>query len=230
MHPLGEAARILGWDVICIENGWRIPYDEMTTQAGVVYGEPLFCEVIAQQMNWRLHSNSRDWLVKLPEKYVKRNIYLTTLKEARKISEKKFIKSADDAIFPAKSYNDGSTLPKQDILDDVSVIVSDKIKFMSEYRCFIKDRKVVSICCYSITNAVYSKENWYVATDSIIKFTNDMLSDETIECAPGCAIDIGRINGHEMAVINSNPAFTSDLYGCEIVGSFDAIRSSCTMV
>lgn len=225
---LARAAEILGWNVYRSPGGWRLP-EEIKGQEGAVYGELFFCEAIAQQMGWTLKSNSLDWLAKLPKEYVKRDIYFTNLAEARKITEKKFIKPADDKVFPAQVYENGSTLPQQDYLDNVPVLVSEKVKFVSEYRCFVKNRRVVSISCYLMMKQINDPLNWYVETEPIVDFVNKMLEDPAIECAPGCVIDAGRFKNRDIAIIEQNPAYASGIYGCEIVASLDAIKASCDM-
>jgi hypothetical protein len=225
---LARAAEILGWEVFRSPGGWRLPA-ELQGKAGAVYGELFFCEAIAQQMGWTLKSNSLDWLAKLPKDYLKRDVYFTTLAEARKITEKKFIKPADDKVFPAQVYDDGSALPHQDFLDGVPVLVSDKVKFSSEYRCFVKNRKVVSVSCYLMMKAINEPSNWYVSTEPIVDFVNKMLEDSSIECAPGACIDVGKFKNGDIAIIEANPAYASGIYGCEIVASLDAIKASCEM-
>jgi len=225
---LAKAAEILGWEVYRSPGGWRLP-EELKGKEGAVYGELFFCEVVAQQMGWTLHANSLDWLVSLPKEYVKRNIQFTTLAAARKITEKKFIKPADDKVFPSKVYDDGSTLPVHDYLDNVPVLVSDKVKFTSEYRCFIKDRRVISISCYLMMKVVNEPNNWYVATEPVVDFVNKMLEDPGIGCASGTVIDVGKLKNGDIAIIEANPAYASGLYGCELVASLDAIKASCKM-
>jgi hypothetical protein len=225
---LAKAAEILGWEVYRSPGGWRLPED-LKGKEGAVYGELYFCEVVAQQMNWTLRSNSLGWLARLPNKYTKRNIEFMTLAEARKITEKKFIKPADDKVFPSQVYDNGDALPKQDYLDSVPVLVADKVKFLSEYRCFIKDRKVVSISCYLMMKEVNAAHNWYINTEPVVDFVNKMLEDDSVECAPGCVIDAGRLKNGEIAIVEDNPVYASGIYGCEIAASLDAIKASCLM-
>ena len=87
---LQMAAESLGWDVFPAPGTWRMPdkFIEQNIQ-GVPYGSQLFCEVIAQQMKWKLKQNPFDWLTKVPRKYLKRKVDFMTLAEAKKISVKK---------------------------------------------------------------------------------------------------------------------------------------------
>lgn len=227
---LGKAASALGWDTFC--GGWRIP-EYLKNRIGAVYGEQFFCEAVAEQMNWTLLSNPLDWLVRLPEEYTQRKIDFMTLAEARHIKEKRFIKPADDKTFKAMIYESGDELSKNPLLDDVPTLVSDIMNFTSEYRCFIKNRKVISICCYSykkigMTDALIDKEEHYHNNnDAVIEFVNKMFEDERVDCAPGAVIDVGRFKKDTYAVIESNPVWASGIYGCELVAALDAIKTAC---
>jgi len=230
---LAKTASALGWDIY--NRGWRIPV-HLLRSPGAVYGEQFFCEVIAEQMNWNLLSNPLDWLAKLPEEYVNRKITFTTLAEARKINEKKFIKPADDKCFPAQVYESGNDLPKHVVLDNTPTLVSDVVNFTSEYRCFIKDRKVTTACCYLYKH--YGKEpeinnpaNYYQNNDLVLEFMTKLLADERVECAPGSVIDVGRCKKDDEAlkfvVLETNPVYASGTYGCEMVAVLDAINAAC---
>ena len=65
-----KTAEALGYEVYSFS--WRIP-DHFAKEDGIVYGEQLFCETIAQQMNWRLQKNPLDWLANIPEEYVRKD-------------------------------------------------------------------------------------------------------------------------------------------------------------
>lgn len=229
VQRLARTAEVLGWNVY--KNGWRIP-KHLHHTPGAVYGEQFFCEAIAEQMGWRLLSNSLDWLTKLPEEYVSRKIELKTFEEARKIEEEKFIKPADDKCFPAKVYSSGKDLPLLPIINNVPSLISDVMKFTSEYRCFIKNKIVTTVCCYSYKHTykeveINNPENYNINNDAVIEFVSNLLRDERVECAPGSVIDVGRFKKDTYAVIESNPIYASGTYGCEMVAVLDAIKEAC---
>lgn len=230
---LAKTAEILGWDVY--HGGWRIP-EHLLHTPGAVYGEQFFCEVVAEQMGWTLLNNSLDWLTKLPEEYVNRKITFTTLAEARKITEEKFIKPADDKAFTAKVYPTGADLPTNEVLDNVPTLVSDVIKITSEYRCFIKNRKVVTASCYLYKHAhkepeINNPENYQQNSDLVLEYITNLLADERVPCADGAVIDIARFKKDQdplkFTVLESNPVWASGTYGCELVAVLDAIKAGC---
>lgn len=234
IRKLGRTAEILGWDVYYSKGSWWVP-ENLMGAPGAVYGEQFFCEVVASQMNWSLLYNSLDWLAKLPKEYTCRNILFTKLSAARKITEEKFIKPADDKCFPARVYANGSELPPT-VIDEAPVLVSDVMRFTSEYRCFIKNRNVVSTCCYYYkgVNMQEAKINdptfYWTNHEAVVDFVNKMLKDDRIECVKGSVIDVGRFQKDKYAVIESNPVYASGLYGCDTVAALDAIKSACVRV
>src|SRR5277367_2979877 len=142
---LHYAARELGWDVLPAPSGWRLEDDLIKSGVkGVPYGSQTFCEVIAQQMNWTLKANSFDWLAKLHPAYLKRKVEFMTLGDAKKLTERKFIKPADDKCFDAQVYEPGSFKPHELIANDYPVLVSDPVEFDLEYRTFVDGKKVLT--------------------------------------------------------------------------------------
>lgn len=213
---LQMAARELGWDVLPAPGGWRL--DEETIKsgaAGVPYGSQIFCEVISQQMNWKLKANSFDWLTKVPKKYLKRKVEFMTLGEAKKIVERKFIKPADDKCFDAKIYEPGEFKPHEILSDNTPVLVSDIVEFTHEYRCFVRDNRCVTWSSYIYDGEIANPKNWQRSVPGKTRpqwFMELLLSKMKSEDA---VVDIGQAKGTDWAVIESNPAWASGLYGCD---------------
>lgn len=226
---LAKTASSLGWDVY--SGGWRIP-KHLLHQPGAVYGEQFFCEVVAEQMKWKLLSNSFDWLAKVPEEYLNRKVSFMTLAEARKITERKFIKPADDKCFVAKIYESGAELPKHDFLDNTPTLVSDVVTITSEYRCFVKKRRVTAVCCYYYKpfgkeEAINDPANYNNNNEPVIERCNKLLENKDIECVDGTVIDWMRFAKDQYSVLECNPVYASGAYGCEMVAVLDAIAAAC---
>ena len=73
---LRAAAIKMGWSVERRDD-WRAP-DRLRGQDIVLYGEPLFAEVIAARLSLALIDAPFDWLLKLPLHYRRRTIECTT--------------------------------------------------------------------------------------------------------------------------------------------------------
>lgn len=217
---LQYAARSLEWDVFSSPGSWRMPEDLLNKGIeGVPYGSQLFCEAIAQQMNWKLKANSFDWLTKVSKKYLKRNVDFMTLAEAKKINERKFIKPADDKCFDAKVYDPGTFNPSKFIEESYPTLVSDPVNFTDEFRCFVRNQRVVTGSCYILNKEIATEKQYNDYSkfkDNPIDFFDHLLVSGEI-VSKSAVVDVGLIDGNKWAVIESNPAWASGLYGCDPV-------------
>lgn len=227
---LQMAARELGWDVLSAPSGWRLP-DELIASGvkGVPYGSQTFCEVVAQQMNWTLKANPFDWLAKLPKVYLSRQVDFMTLGEAEKLTERKFIKPADDKCFDAKVYNVGEFKPHELISKDYPVLVSDVVNFDLEYRCFVDGTRVRTWSNYIYHEHVADPKFWDaipVNTEWLPDDFVQFIMDDDIETVPS-VIDVGRIPGKGWAIIETNQAWASGLYGCDAGLALQVMTQAC---
>lgn len=218
------AARELGWDVVSAPGGWRLDDNLISSNAiGVPYGSQLFCEVISQQMNWKLKMNSFEWLANLPQQYINRQIDFMSLKEARLIKDKKFIKPADDKCFDAKIYDVGTFNPSPLISEDYPVLVSDIVEFIAEYRCFVRSNRMVTGSCYIYEDQVANPKYYDKYEMEALQFMENMLPHIQTEDA---VIDIGLIKNSTWSVIETNPAWASGLYGCDPMEALLTIQNA----
>jgi len=229
-EKLSRAAKIVGYQSFEADHSWKMP-DNIKQALGAVYGGDLFCESIADQMGWSLISNPADWVVKLPKDYTARNIFASTIEGALKHKEKKFFIKSPTKLFKARVCEAPVTFPTN-VLNDHPILISDYVNFTSEYKCFVKNKKVVSICCYKWTNEFNTPANYGKNNKEVITFVNKMLADARVECVSATVINVGKHgklddNGNGLAVIDSEPAYMSEIYGCEISASLDTIMSSC---
>lgn len=229
---LQMAARGLGWDVLPAPSGWRLEEEFIKSGVeGVPYGSQTFCEVIAQQMGWTLKANSFDWLAKLPRVYTQRKIEFMTLGQAKLITKRKFIKPADDKCFDAKVYEPGEFKPHELILDDYPVLVSEPVIFDLEYRFFVDGKRARTWSNYICYDQIANPKFWDMvpySESAIDDFMDNLLYDlpfENIETFPS-VIDVGRIPGKGWAVIETNQAWASGLYGCDPVDALKVMEQS----
>ncbi len=231
------AAREMGWEVYPAPVTWRMEEDFINSKpTGVPYGSQLFAEIISDQLGWELSGNTFDWLTKIPIEFTKRNIIFTNTKDAKFYPERKFIKPADAKMFPAKVYESGTfdytsnVDPKYSELvsDDCPTIISDVVEFTSEFRCFVKDQKVQTWSCYTLDGVINHEGNWrnpevFEGFEPPDTFVNKML--ETVHSEPA-VIDVGIIPGLGWAIIESNQAWASGIYGCDPVAALNVMAES----
>lgn len=228
------AAKELGWDVMPAPSGWRL--DEDLTKSGikgVPYGSQTFCEVIAQQMGWTLKQNSFDWLSKVHPYYLKRKVDFMTLGEAKLITERKFIKPADDKCFDAKVYLPGEFKPHISIPDSYPVLVSEPVEFDLEYRCFVAG-SVRTWSNYIMFEHIADPKFWDMLptnegstpADLVNSFLFDSNSYNWDITTVPSVIDVGRIKGKGWAIIETNQAWASGLYGCDPISALQVMEKS----
>lgn len=236
---LQMAAREYGWQVISAPTSWRLDNELTSTpQLGIPYGSQTFCEVISQQMGWKLHQNSFDWLAKIPKEYLKRQVDFMSLKEAKKIEVRKFIKPADDKCFDAKIYEPGEFKPHELISDDYPVLVSDVVKWDIEYRCFIGNNETnhnvftwSNYLFYGQINDPHFHKMIPGDLEHIEDFMKKVLRDSFKRNMIGpSVIDVGVIPRKGWAVIETNPIWASGIYGCDPMQVIMAMNNSVSLL
>jgi hypothetical protein len=226
------AAKELDWDVHPAPGGWRLD-EEITSQGliGTAYGSQTFCEVIAQQMGWKLKQNPFDWLAKVPKFLLRRQVDFMTLGEAKKLNEKKFIKPADDKCFDAKVYDVGEFNPPSVVPDDYPVLVSEVVNWSMEYRCFVDvPHQYARSSTWSnyLFHGQINEPTLHQMIPGDVPHIETFLSD-VIDYGPPLVpsvVDVGIIPGKGWAVIETNPAWASGLYGCDPISAFRVIADS----
>lgn len=230
------AARDAGWDVLPAPNGWRLDDETIASgQTGVPYGSQLFCEVIAQQMGWKLVGNDHNWLARVPEVYSKRQVQFMTLGEAKRLQETRFIKPADDKVFPCKVYSPGELQVHESVPDDTPTLVSEVVHFDLEYRCFTDGKRVLTWSNYICYDHIADPKYWDMIPTSEelppYEFVSNLVYD--MQWHGGTVpsvIDVGRIPGKGWAVIESNQCWASGLYGCDPGRALKVMELACVKI
>ncbi len=223
-QALWRAASRLGWDVQRLAS-WRVPDDLRTVADPVLYLEGLLGPTLAGQFGLRLLEPAVDWLPRLPEEYRKRQIYLTTLGQARLLPEPAFVKPPNDKSFPASIYA-GPELPRE-YDDDTPVLVSDVVVWEKEFRCFILDRRVRTLSPY-LRGGQVQREHDFARTvneeEEVRSFLDPLLADSRVDLPRATVLDVGVIAGRGWAVVEQNAAWGSGLYGCDPEQVLEVLR------
>lgn len=216
-----KAALDLGWSVQRVPN-WRVPEGIAADHRQIsIYGEPLFAEAVADQLNLVLLEPSIDWLTTVPREYLHREIQMMTLADARQCGDRAFVKPADGKIFDPKVYETGSDLPDQTLVDlDIPVLRSGPVDFRLEVRSFVHERKVIASSPYWRNDTLAQDESggWpFLAgeQDDAESFAGMVLADPRLSLPPACTLDIGRLADGRWAIIEANPCWGAGLYGSD---------------
>lgn len=224
----------LGWHVERLPN-WRVPDSLQQLEGEVcVYGEPLFTGHVASALGLTLLEPRLDWLTRLPVAFTKRTICALPMGEARTWKERAFFKPADDKSFDAKVYESGADLPSsEDFPDDLPTLISEPVGWKTEFRCFLKDRKVEGISPYCRDGEICDEGNGNFAfvdereKEHALGFVHSLLCDGSVELPPAVVVDVGEMEGRGWGVIEANPAWASGIYGCDPNGVLNVIRRAC---
>lgn len=226
---LRTAAIDQGWAVQRLP-AWRAP-SELRDRDCVVYGEALFCVVVAQTIDLALIEAPFDWLTSLPTSLLGRQVSYATLKDALEVCEPRFIKPADDKSFAPAVYPRGDALPSIEGLSlDTPVLMADPVHFEVEYRHFIVEGRSVASSPYWRHGALAQDEQgqWTAPQDeaqAALEFAHQVLAHPEVRFPPAGVLDVGRLQG-SWAVIEANPAWGAGLYGCAPTQALQAIARS----
>jgi hypothetical protein len=229
-QALWRAASLIGWNVERLPS-WRVPVEIKRVPEPVLYLEGLMGPTLAAEFGLRLIEPPINWLPMLPEEYRKRWIRLSTLGEARSLSEPAFIKPPNDKSFPAAVCL-GADLPT-DFLDDLPVLVSEVVTWEKEFRCFLLDRRLRAFSIY-LRNGELQRPSGFSHTDEeameMSEYVQTILADRRIDLPRAAVLDVGVIRGRGWAVIEQNAAWGSGIYGCDPAEVLEVLRHAALPV
>jgi hypothetical protein len=229
---LTDAATHARWEVERLHS-WKVPDWLQGRNDVVLFGEPLFATVVAEDLGLALLEPPLSWLTDLPYKYRCRDVSFTTLKHARERLEPTFVKPADDKCFIAKVFTSGLELPEEAVLPGITpVLAAEPVEWIVEFRCFVLERKVLTLSPYlrrgELTQAVDG--SWPATTsetDDALAFAETVLADSTVHLPPAVVLDVGMIENRGWAVIEANAPWGSGIYGCDPREVLRVVERSC---
>lgn len=233
---LWRAAVAAGWSTHRLDR-WRVDdvLRSIPPEEVAVYGG--FFIALAEELGLALLEPPLDFLPTLGREFTQRSVRLTTLAEARRLTERAFYKPADDKTFIAKVYASGAELPAEDSLPGaLPVLVSDIVHWHVEYRCFVLEGQVATLSPYlRAGERVETAEGMYPAPDdesAAAAFARRVLETHRGVLPPACVLDVGVMSSAEVgsptwAVIEANPAWGAGTYGCDPAAVLPVIRRAC---
>jgi hypothetical protein len=223
---VGKAARAAGWEVIRLTS-WQVP-DELRGKDIVIYGEPLFAARLEDVLGIQFPNPPDDWLLRLPPDMLRREVRAMTLFEARKLTERWFVKPANYKIFAAGVFGSGAELPNEEQAPGEDMcLVAEVVQWESEFRFFMRDGKVTTGSVYFRNGQTAEKDGEWLSESEEYREALDLAERAyaaTKDHLPaGVVIDTGYITGKGWAVIEANPAWGSGLYGSDPSRVLDVI-------
>lgn len=228
-----RAAIQAGWQTQRLMS-WRPP-PELRMERVVLYGEPLFAAVVADELGIALVEPTLDWVASIPEIYRRRCIEFSTLGQARSLSEPSFVKPADDKRFVSQVYSSGSELPSQDVLDgSIPVMIAEPVDWTVEYRCFVLERQVATLSPYLRDGEIAKADDgtWPASPEELAaanEFAVQVLADKAVAIPPATVLDIGIIRDRGWAVVEANAAWGSGLCACNPKEVLKVLERACLL-
>jgi hypothetical protein len=111
-----------------------------------------------------------------------------------------------------------------------SYLIAEPVRWRIEFRCFVRDRSVLTLSPYLRDGIFLEKEGFDALPeefDSASAFADRLLSDSEIDLPSAVVLDIGLIDERDWAVIELNPAYSSGIYGCDPDAVLTVVEGAC---
>lgn len=224
---LWRAAIARGWNVERA-HGPRLPA-HLPPGPYLLYHDALFASTVAEQVGLRLLTPAPDWLSRLPGQYAQRWIESTTLAEASARDFPCFVKSPNDKTVPATVYSNAAELPS-DMPDETPVLVAEPVRWLVEFRCFVRQRTIMTHSAY-LRDGIFLGPEGFAASrdehDMALEFANRLLADPDVLLPEAVVLDVGLIEQRGWAAVELNPATSSGIYGCDPDRVLSVLEAAC---
>ena len=228
---ISKVAAKAGWEVERLPS-WHIP-PLLREEDTCVFAEPLFAINAASQLDIELIEPTYDWLIIQPSEYVRREVTLMTLGDARRLALRGFVKSAGEKFFRPQVYRHADELPSSEVApDSFPILVSEPVEWEVEFRLFVLEGRCVAMSPY-LRNGKLARDDqdvWAVEKNLTVEateFASMFLSDARTRLPPAVVVDIGKIAGRGWALVEANAVWGSGIYGCDPRAVLPAIKRSC---
>jgi hypothetical protein len=224
---LWRAAIARGWNVERV----RGPHLPAHLPAGpfVVYHDALFAPLVATQVGLRLATPPADWLPLLPRRYSQRWIEGMTLGDVRGREFPCFVKSPNDKTIEARVYMNSLELPT-DMPDDAPVLAAEPVRWLIEFRCFVRERCVETLSPY-LRDGIFLGPDEFLASveehQAAREFAAHLLADQSVQMPDAVVLDVGLIDQRGWAVVELNGVCSSGIYGCDADGVLTVLEAAC---
>lgn len=200
-----RAAVARGWDVHRAIR-YRGPYN--ATEC-CVYGEIMFCDMMAERLKLGLLDPPDHWLAALPREWTGRTIQFCTAKTLPAFSERHFVKPANDKVFQYGVYERSSDVPLRHVDANCPVLVSTVVEFDQEVRLYVLDGEIRTQWFYRLVGEKSEEQTHAEAR----LFGAAVLERFGYQLPSAVVLDVGHIDGQGWAVVEANQAYASGIYG-----------------
>ncbi|MCX7746936.1 MAG: ATP-grasp domain-containing protein [Clostridia bacterium] len=208
-----------GGNVVRIGRFWEPP--ELEREKVCLYGNHVFCMILAQKLNLKLLSPTDDLLINMRLKWIKRKVGISSILEAENLIYPCFVKPLIPKVFTAGKYDSYSELLKEctQLEGATPIIYSDIVDICAEVRSFVLNGKVLTASVYEGEADINSAEH----------FLKEFVLENSNRIPSTCVIDIGYIADAGWAVVEANAVWGAGLNGCDPLGAAVCIEKATRM-
>jgi hypothetical protein len=223
---LGREARRRGWD--SVRAGFS-DLPDLSSERVVVYADTLHGLAWKDRLPVRLLEPALDWLCHLPRSLTRREVRLVPWSTARTLDGPRFLKAADDKWFPSRVYPSGGAVPAPDqYADDAPVLIADTVRFVREYRCFVREGRVATASLYIEDGARAEDEhgNWRTGPEleAAVAYAHSVSAMPAVSLPAAVGLDVGLLSSGEWAVVEANPVWAAGLCACDPAAVLDVLE------
>lgn len=180
-----------------------------------VYGADSFRLVLQQKIGFALCSPADDLLLRVPARFLQRQVVQRTLAEAL-TSLPAFVKPITPKQFRGAVYATAEELAAEcrGLPPSTAVLVSEQVILTAEVRSFVLAGRVLDVALYE-GNATLAEA---------VVFIEELVAAIELPCA--VVIDVGLIAGRGWAVVEFNAAWGAGINGCNATKVLPAILAA----
>jgi hypothetical protein len=197
-----------GGKVIRVGRFWEPPL--VKADRVRIYGNNIFCLILAEKYGLKLVSPDDEFLFDLSESWLKRKIQLKELSEVDHFVFPCFIKPLVPKLFAAKVYHGkGEFLYECRQLEGTTkLIISEIVNVEAEVRAFILNGEIMSMALYEGQKDL----------ENCKTFLQGFLTENKDKLVKTLVIDAGYFEDKGWGIIEANASWGAGLNGCEPEG------------
>lgn len=181
------------------------PEPALRGKCACVYGNLIFCQVVAELLGLDLLSPPDDLLLKLPPELLGRSVARGRLDQISDLTYPCFVKSLVPKLFTSGVVASQERLAEITLgmEPDTDILVSEPVTFQAEARAFICDKKVLDLALYA--GRAPNLDGAIEVAEAVAR----------IDGTPhGFVVDLGLLESG-WVVVEVNPAWGAGLNGCD---------------
>jgi hypothetical protein len=220
--------------------GWRTSFlDEHPPPRArdrlVFYGGSDVALAAAARYGLALLEPPLDLLARLRLAFRLRPVQFARFSDLARLSSPAFLKPADplNKVFDAGVHKDPRTVRElRGVPPSTPVLVSEPVEWLAEFRCFVREGKVVAISPYMsfgrpVWKPFVSGKGKPPPGGTAQSFCERFLAQAGAKLPPAFVVDVGLIDERGWAVVEFNPAWCAGILGADPGAVLAVLERAC---